>query len=133
MKGIDTNILVRYILQDHPQQYAQANSFIEKEKAAGRLIFINGTVLCEFVWVLETAYDYLRLEIAPVIEKILRTRQFCIYQSEVLWQSLYGYQKEGADFADHYIANLNMDNGCEYTVTFDKKAGRLKHFKKLDI
>src|SRR5262245_42059369 len=133
MKGIDTNVLVRYIVQDDPQQCAKANRFIEEESSVGNLIFISGVDLCELVWVLERAYKYPKEAIASVIEKILKTRQFHIYQTAILWQSLHGYQREeAADFADHYIAHLNADNECKYTVTFDKKAARLKHFKKLD-
>lgn len=132
MKGIDTNVLVRYIVQDDLQQSQQASHFIASECSVEVPGFINVIVLCECVWVFETAYNYPKQTIAKVIEKILRIRQFCIQQPEIVWKALYGYQNEGADFADHCIANLNAQNGCEYTATFDKKAARLKHFKGLE-
>jgi predicted nucleic-acid-binding protein len=132
MKGIDTNVLIRYIVQDDPEQSRQATQFIEKtiysEESA---IFITGIVLCELVWVLETAYQYPKESIVKVLERILRTRQFCIYQPELLWSCLNDYQHINVDFADGYIAHLNAANDCEYTVTFDRKATRLKHFKHL--
>jgi predicted nucleic-acid-binding protein len=131
MIGIDTNVLVRYLVQDDPEQSQQATRFIETECSIQKPAFINGIVLCELVWVLETVYAYPKQSIAKVIEKILRTRQFFIYQSEILWQTLRGYQRDGADFADHYIAILNAHNGCDYTATFDKKASRLKYFEAL--
>lgn len=130
MKGIDTNVLVRYLVQDDPKQSIQAARFIEKDLEESS-IFINSTVLCELVWVLESAYDYPRNDIAHVLEQILKTKQFHIYEPDILWRSLSGYKNEGADFADHYIACLNHSNGCEYTVTFDKKAAQLKYFKLL--
>ncbi len=56
MKGLDTNVLVRYLTQDEPDQAARAARFIEKASANDRLL-INGVVLCELEWVLESAYD----------------------------------------------------------------------------
>jgi predicted nucleic-acid-binding protein len=131
MQGIDTNVLVRYILQDDPQQSQQANDFIEGECSPNNPAFINGIILCELVWVLETAYEYERKEISEILDKILRVRQFYIDQPEITWQALRGYSQDGADFADHYIAYLNAKNGCEYTVTFDKKASKLNYFRLL--
>ena len=76
MKGLDTNILVRYFVQDDPVQGEKATQFIEKTVAEGETCFINNIVLCELVWVLESAYDYSKEEIADLIEKILRTSMF---------------------------------------------------------
>jgi len=132
MKGIDTNVLIRYIVQDDPEQSQQATHFIEKTASSEESpIFITGIVLCELVWVLEAAYEYSKENILKVLEKILRTRQFCIYQPEILWNCLHDYQQLNIDFSDSYIAHLNASNECEYTVTFDKKATRLKYFKQL--
>lgn len=131
MKGIDTNVLVRYIVQDDQKQSQQATRFIENECSEESPVFINGIVLCELVWVLETAYEYPRASIAIVIEQILKTRQFHIHEADILWPSLRGYKNDGADFADNFIAYLNAKKGCEFTVTFDKRAARLNHFKQL--
>jgi predicted nucleic-acid-binding protein len=131
VKGIDTNVLVRYIVQDDASQSKLATHFMEHECTVESPAFINGVVICEMVWVLESAYNYPRDEIANVIEQILRTREFHIHEPEILWQSLWGYQHKGADFADHYIASINSHAGCEYTVTFDKKTTKVTHFKQL--
>lgn len=131
MKGIDTNVLVRYIVQDDPAQSKLATHFMEHECSTETPAFINGMVICELVWVLESAYHYSRQEIANTIEQILRTREFLLHEPEILWQSLWGYQHKGVDFADHYIASINRHAGCEYTVTFDKKAARTEYFKQL--
>lgn len=128
MKGIDTNLLVRYIVQDDALQSQQAAQFIKKECTEHVPGFINVIVLCELVWVLETSYEYERAQIAPVIEKILRTKQLRIHDSEIIWNALHEYKKSGG-FADHCINHLNLHNGCEYTVTFDKKDGKLQGFK----
>lgn len=131
MIGIDTNVLVRYLVQDDPIQSDKATKFIEKNSSEDCSICINGIVLCELVWVLESAYEYPRVSIAKVIEQILKTKQFYINDPDLLWQSLSGYKNDGADFADNYIAHMNYASGCDYTVTFDKKAAKLRYFKSL--
>jgi len=130
MIGIDTNVLVRYIVQDDPKQSRQASHFIEVIGKEEHSIFVNGIVLCELVWVLESAYEYSQHNIAKVLEKILRTRQFMIYQPEILWRSFHDYRDKNLDFSDSYIAHLNLAHGCKHTVTCDKKALRLKLFKQ---
>lgn len=132
MKGIDTNVLVRYILQDDFKQSQLATDFIENKCSVEEPAFINGVVLCELVWVLESAYGYPGKSVAGVIEKILRIRQFRIHEPEIAWRALHGYSLSGgADFADCYIANLNMYYSCDYTMTFDKKAARSTGFQQL--
>ncbi len=134
MKGIDTNVLVRYIVQDDLEQSKQATQFIEDMIfSEENSIFISGIVLCELVWVLEGIYAYPKKDIVNVLEKILKTRQFYIEQSEVLWGCLRDYKRLNIDFSDGYIAHLNAFNECEYTVTFDKKATRLRYFKLLGV
>ena len=132
MKGLDTNVLVRYIVQDDPEQSKLATQFIEHECTPESPAFINSVVICELVWVLESAYEYPRQDISKVIEQILRTREFHIHEPELLWQSLWGYKHKGADFADHFIASINVHHGCKFTATFDKKAARVEHFRQLN-
>jgi len=131
MKGVDTNVLVRYITQDDYSQSAKATHFIEKECSATTPAVINGMVLCELVWVLETAYEYTREEIVPVLEKILKTRQFHINESHILWQAFRNYKNTSVGFSDHYINSVNLHHNCDHTFTFDKKAARLPGFKLL--
>ena len=131
MIGIDTNVLVRYIVQDDPKQSRQAAELMEQRCSSDYPAFISSMVICEMVWVLESAYGYQREDIVKVIEQVLKTREFQIQEPEILWQSLWGYKHKGADFADHYIASINTHHGCEHTLTFDKKAAKVKHFKLL--
>ena len=119
MIGLDTNILVRYITQDDPDQSKTAAHEIEKGLSAGQMFFIADIVMCELVWVLETAYGYDRREIAPVLENILRTKQFQFENKELLWQSVADYRNRKGDFADHLIGRAGNKAGCSETLTFD--------------
>jgi len=119
MIGLDTNILVRYLTQDDPAQSKTAAFEIEKGLAAGQTFFIADIVLCKLVWVLETTYGYDRLDIVPVLENILRTKQFRFENKDLLWQSLADYRSRKGDFADHLIGRAGIQAGCRETLTFD--------------
>jgi predicted nucleic-acid-binding protein len=119
MIGLDTNILVRYLTQDDPDQSRKATNAIEKSLAAGYKFFISDIVMCELVWVLETAYGYDHGEIIPVLENILRTKQFLFENKDLLWKSLADYRHKKGDFADHLIGRAGQKAGCQETITFD--------------
>ena len=119
MIGLDTNILVRYLTQDDPDQSRKASKEIEKGLSAGHMFFIADIVMCELVWVLETAYRYDRREIIPVLENILRTKQFQFENKDLLWKSLADYRNKKGDFADHLIGLVGHSAGCRETITFD--------------
>ena len=119
MIGLDTNILVRYLTQDDPEQSRIANAEIEKGLAAGEMFFISDIVICELVWVLETSYGYDRWEILPVLDHILRTKQFQFENKDLLWKSFADYQNKKGDFANHLIGQAGHKAGCRETFTFD--------------
>ena len=121
MIGLDTNIIVRYLTQDDPDQSRKASLEIEKGLSAGHMFFIADIVMCELVWVLETAYEYDRREIIPVLENILRTKQFQFENKDLLWKSLTDYRNKKGDFADHLIGHVGYKSGCQDTITFDSE------------
>lgn len=123
MKALDTNILVRHLVQDDAAQAAKASRFISTLTAENPG-YINRIVLCELVWVLESAYDYPRKIIAPVLEKLLMTTQFRIEDNESAREALTRYTYHKVDFADAFLGKLNAKAGCSETVTLDKDAAR---------
>lgn len=132
MIGLDTNILVRYLAQDDPQQSALAVELIEGSCSQDSPAFINHIVLCETVWVLERCYDVNKEMIAIILEKILKTEQFSIRGLEMVWRAVKEFRKTSVDFADCLLSQINLSNGCEHTVTFDKKAARSGGYRLLD-
>jgi len=131
MKGLDTNVLVRYLAQDDPAQARKATRFIEEWCTPENPGYINSIVLCELVWVLESTYEYPRQDIAAGLEKILRISGFQIDNGLAAWAALRQYQRTNADFSDCLLGMLNRAGGCMHTVTFDRKASRLAEFTLL--
>jgi len=131
MIGVDTNVLVRYIVQDDRAQAKKATTYLERHCRAddpGRIACI---VLCELVWVLDGAYGYNREQVAGQLHGILNAVEFDVEQSHVARLALLDYESGRADYADYLIARLNAEAGVEHTVTFDKKAGRHTLYKLL--
>jgi predicted nucleic-acid-binding protein len=130
--GLDTNVLIRYIVQDDEHQAKLATAFIESHCSAENPAFINEITLCEVVWVLKRAYRYDKAIILNVLKQLLNSNdlQLASYQAVVL---AYGdYEHGKADFSDYLIGRINQKSGCQVTVTFDKKAGDGQGFKFLD-
>ena len=120
MIGLDTNLLVRYLTQDDPNQSRKASIEIEKGLSEGHMFFISDIVMCELVWVLETAYEYNRREIIPVLESILRTKQFRFENKDLLWKSLADYRNKKGGFADHLIGHIGHKAGCQATRVWQR-------------
>ena len=123
MTGLDTNVLVRYVMQDDPRQSLRATRLIESLSAEDPG-FVPVVVLVELVWVLSGSYDLDRTQVATVLATLLRSKELVVDRAELVTQALKRYSTEGADFADALIERLSAAAGCATTVTFD--AGAVK-------
>lgn len=122
MIGIDTNVLVRYLVQDDKRQAAAATKIFSGVSEANP-VFVNNIVMCELVWVLSRAYKYEKNLITGVIEQLLTTADVEFESADILRKALRRYSKGKGDFADYLIAEINRENGASVTYTFDRKAG----------
>lgn len=131
MIGVDTNVLVRYIVQDDPAQSRAASRFVERTLDMANPGFVNRVVLCELVWVLEDCYGYAREEIAETLQRLFEIDRIRVETPELAWRALDAYGN-GTDFSDALIALVNVDHGCDHTVSFDRHAARFEQIKLLD-
>jgi predicted nucleic-acid-binding protein len=120
MIGLDTNVLVRYLVKDDPRQAAKAAAYIRDAIERNETLFLNHIVLCELVWVFELAYRYPKHTVLDVLEKVLLTKQFLIERKDEVWAALGEFREDHGDFADYLIGRANHSRGCEHTVTFDQ-------------
>lgn len=127
MIGLDTNILIRYVVQDDEAQSLAATRLIETRCTEQSTGFVSIVVLVELVWVLAAAYAYGKDVIVAVVSQILRTTEFTVEDGDVVWQALREFETGNADFADCLIAHRNHSSGCTTTYTFDRKAARGRH------
>ncbi|MEO6968123.1 MAG: type II toxin-antitoxin system VapC family toxin [Rhodanobacteraceae bacterium] len=132
MIGLDTNVLVRYVVQDDARQAVLATRLIEQKlDASERAGFIASIVLCELVWVLESTYGYRREQIGETLQRLFEIDRFRLESPALAWQALDSY-RDGANFADALLARINEAAGCDYTASFDHRAAaRIKQMRLL--
>lgn len=131
MIGLDTNLLIRYLTKDDTAQYSKVKRLIDEAVERGERLLVNGAVLCEVTWVLETAYGYSRGEIADALEHILHTAQFDIERAHDARQALADFRSTRAGFADALLGRINRTLGAKQTMTFDRDLKALDTFKVL--
>lgn len=124
MIGLDTNVLVRYIMQDDPRQSPRATRLIESLTPDDPGL-VPLVCVVELVWVLDTCYALKRTQLVEALETLLRTRELEVQSAEVVWSAVRIYRESAADFADCMIERGAASVGCVRTMTFD--AGAAKH------
>ncbi len=122
MIGLDTNVLVRHIVQDNKEEARAASGLIASRCSADDPGVVSLVVLCELVWVLDRGYEYDRGTIATVLRQLLSVEDLLVDRSELAWQALHLYENGKADFADYLIGLSHRDRGAEVTCTFDRRA-----------
>lgn len=124
MIGLDTNILLRYIVRDDVAQAKAAGRLIEARCSKERPGHVSHIVLAELAWVLGCGYGYAKEEVVKVLAAILSSAELRVEEAALAWAALRAFQAGQADFTDCLIGAVNADAGCETTFTFDKRAAR---------
>lgn len=128
MLGIDTNVLVRFLLRDDQSQYEQARHLIEQELAAGTPVFIGHLVLLETLWVLQSRYRLDKARQQDVLAALLDAENVRLEDEAAVEAALFLWKNGQTGFADCLIGCKNQRLGCSFTATFDEKASRLPCF-----
>jgi predicted nucleic-acid-binding protein len=123
MIGIDTNLLIRLAMQDHPVQCAKVDLFLAN-LSRREVGFISLVTLVESVWVLETRYRLPRLDIVRFVQELLDAPELKLEREEPVSQALQRFKASTADFADCLIERVSHHAGCTHTVTFDIAASK---------
>ncbi len=128
MLGLDTNVLIRYLVRDDETQFEKARKLIRRETAAGRPVFISLLVLLETEWVLRSRYGLTKPEILGAFSSLLDTDDLRLESEPAIEEALYLWKDNATDFADCLIGAQNRRMGCTATATFDAKAAKLPGF-----
>ena len=128
MIGVDTNLLVRYIVRDDAAQARLATRVLEGKCTAQDPGFVSIIVLVELAWVLGRGYGYDKPVIVNVLSKLLTTAELRVEDAAPAANALRVFQSSNADFADCLIAARNIEQGCDATLTFDRKAAQVPRF-----
>jgi len=124
MIGLDTNVLVRYIMQDDLKQSPLATRLIESRSVESRG-FVPLVSVVELFWVMSSAYELDRGQLIAALEGLLRTKELVVERAEIVWKALRIFQTANVDFADCLIERSAAAAGCEKTMTFDRGAAKI--------
>jgi predicted nucleic-acid-binding protein len=120
MIAIDTNVLVRYLVNDDEKQAARAKRLFDTAAKNSDHIYIGCIVLVETVWVLDSAYGFTRPELAEVVADILNSSLFRFERKEEVEKALDRFRMGKADFSDYLSAEISLAGARSKLHTFDK-------------
>jgi predicted nucleic-acid-binding protein len=129
MTGIDTNILLRFLLDDEPAQSAAARQIINEHSTADEPASVNIVVLAEMMWFLRRRLKLSRALAADTLRELLMNAHLRFQKEEAVIAALDAFASGQAEFNDYLIGYLNADAGIARTLTFDTKAARDPHFQ----
>lgn len=124
MIGLDTNVLVRYLVRDDEQQAEAARELLES-LTSERPGFVCREVIVELVWVLERAYGYSPVRISKVLLELAATEGLVMEAAGDVARAAVRYRVSGGGFSDLMILAAAERSGAHPLYTFDKEAARI--------
>jgi predicted nucleic-acid-binding protein len=111
--AVDTNVIVRYLTADHPEQFAKASALIQGED-----VYVCSTVLLETEWVLRRGYRFSRDQVSAALTAFAGLPRVTLEDAALAANAL-EWMRSGLDFAD--ALHLAKAAGCEAFVSFDQR------------
>jgi predicted nucleic-acid-binding protein len=131
MIGLDTNVLLRYLLQDAPKQTRQATLIFDRQLSEQNPGFISLATVLEIVWVLRSLLKQNSSQIASHLENLLAADSLEVQNEQQVFDAAFALKRGTGEFEDALIGSLNAWAGCSHTLTFDRKAAQLPHFQAI--
>jgi len=130
MTGLDTNVLVRYIVRDDFAQAERADAVLN-ECTAEEPGFVAIVSLTEMVWVLRSYYRMPKVALITCIERLFNAENLVMESAQAIRQALDRFAQAKCDFTDCLIERCGHLAGCRHTVTFDVNAAKTSGMKLL--
>ncbi len=124
MIALDTNVLVRLVVEDDQGQAAQARQVVKDAEAQGKKVLLLAGVLLETVWVLCSGYGFQRNDIALLLDVFLSSPAYAVENRKAVQRASLRYRVEG-DFADLLFVELAKDQTAGVFFSFDRELIRL--------
>ena len=126
MIALDTNVIVRYLVNDEEEQAEAARALLEG-MTSDRPGFICREVAIEVVWVLERFYRFTRVQIADVLVELIATDSLVVEAAADIARAAVVYRGQaGVGFADLMILLAAARSGALPLYTFDRKLARME-------
>ena len=125
MIGVDTNVLVRYLVRDDAEQASAVRVLLEAltPEVPG---FICREVAVELVWVLDRAYGFSRVQISDVLVELITTDSLVVEAADDMARAAFGFRQGGPDFSDLMILAAAEREGARPLHTFDRRLAQVE-------
>jgi len=123
--ALDTNVLVRWMVDDDARQAARVQKLFEEVRLQQSMLFVPSTVMLELEWVLRSRYDFDKQAVLVAFNALLETRELEFEDEPAVERALLFYRENSADFADCLHAGKCGSAGRAPMITFDDVAARL--------
>jgi predicted nucleic-acid-binding protein len=125
MAALDTNVLVRFLVQDDAAQLATARKLIRKCVSAGESLYVPITVALELEWVLRSSFGFGKADVIRTLSQLLASAELSFESESALELALADYRQTAADFSDCVHVALAGRAGERPLWTFDRAASKL--------
>jgi predicted nucleic-acid-binding protein len=132
MKFIDTNIFIRFLVNDIPQKADACEKIFKNAVAKKETLFTTEMVIAEIIWVLESYYDLSQKEVQEKVEKILNTPNLSCPRKDLILNALTIYGEKNIDYIDAYNALILKDKGIKELYSYDKHYDRMDWLTRLE-
>jgi len=125
MLGLDTNVVLRYLVRDDEAAFQISQRLLHSIAMSGDTVMIGTPVLLECEWVLRSRYKLPKNQITSLFDGLLSAREVVFDDEAVVETALKNWKGSAADFAECVIVAHYLKAGCGTVATFDKKASVL--------
>ena len=133
MPGLDTNVLVRWLVEDDDRQTLRAQKLFEAVRSSQASLFVPVTVMLELEWVLRSRYQFDKATVLGAFNALLETRELEFQDEAALERAMHLYRSGPAEFADCVHAGICAAAGRAPMWTFDERAARLPGVEQLPM
>ena len=132
MKALDTNVLVRFLVNDDAEQAQQVYSLFKQAENDQQRLFVPLLVVLETIWVLQAVYGVDDPDILAALNDLLMMPVLLFETPPVLHAFISVAKGNNFDLADLLITHAARGSNCDSVLTFDKKAAKFSGFESIN-
>lgn len=125
---LDTNVLIRHLTGDPPDQARRATAFLERAEE----LLVPDLIVAEVVYVLESFYDVERQRVAELVRAIIGFPAIAVVDQPLLLRALEVYEVDRLDFAEAYLVASAEASGVGTIASFDREIDRVATVQRLE-
>lgn len=125
---LDTNVLIRHLTGDPPEQARRAGTYLERADE----LLLPDLIVAEVVYVLESFYEIARVRVAELVRAIIVFPGIIVVDEPLLLRALEVYEVERIDFAEAYLVASAEASGVETIASFDRAIDRIATVRRVE-